>query len=616
MKVPQLVLTLSGLRVDSPTGDAIVEDVALDLRQGEILGLVGESGSGKTTLALSLFGYARAGAKIQAGQLVLNGEQLRSWSAMRSARGRLISYVPQDSGSALNPSLRVGSAIDDMLIEHGGGKDAGVRAKVLELVGLSGSSAFQRRFPHQLSGGQQQRVSTAIALVAEPRIVVLDEPTTGLDVVTQARLLEELRRLRDDEGVAMLYVSHNLAVVAQIADRIAVMYGGRIVEEGPTETVLRYPRHPYTRGLLSSIPDHTNPRRLEPMAGVAVGVGDRPAGCSFAPRCPLRQAHCSVSMPDLEDISADHRVRCFEWRAAPKFELQFVDLRARSAPRNSAPVLEIRDLCAEYRSRSGLVIAAEDVSFEIHGGECVALVGESGSGKTTIARTIVGLHPVAGGTITLGGDELAGSAKRRTLEQRRRIQIVFQNPSETLNPRHTVEQTICRPLRILRSLSSAEADSEVKRLLELVRLPWGLARRYPSELSGGERQRVAIARALAPRPDVMICDEITSALDVSVQAAVLELLDDLREQLQLSILFISHDLGVVATIADRILVLERGRICEQGAVGAVLRHPDHAYTQKLLAAAPSLSAPPNIPAATPLEHGGGPTTVEYPAPQT
>ena len=272
------------------------------------------------------------------------------------------------------------------------------------------------------------------------------------------------------------------------------------------------------------------------------------------------------------------------------FRVRFVDLEARSTQGEAAPVLEASGLRAEHRSRGGVVIAAEDVSFALQGGECVALVGESGSGKTTIARTIVGLHPPTAGSISLGGVELAPDARRRSLDQRRRIQIVFQNPSQTLNPRHIVADAIVRPLRFLARLSRADAEKEVQRLLELVRLPSRLAKSYPAELSGGERQRVAIARALAPGPELIICDEITSSLDVSVQAAVLKLLDDLRDQLKLSMLFISHDLGVVATIADRVLVLENGRICEEGSVGTVLREPVHPYTQRLLAAAPSLSA--------------------------
>jgi peptide/nickel transport system ATP-binding protein len=585
-----IVLELAGLRVETPGGDAIVEDVGLDLRRGEILGLVGESGCGKTTTALSLFGYAQGGARIHAGDFTLDGERLATWDALRGARGRLISYLPQSSGTALNPSLRVRAAIGDMLAEHGGDVERGARERVLEKVGLPSDAEFQRRFPHQLSGGQQQRVCTAIAIVGGPPMVVLDEPTTGLDVVTQARVLEELLRLRDEEGVAMLYVTHDLAVVAQIADRIAVMYAGRIVEQGPAHTVLTEPRHPYTRGLLASIPDHASPRRLEPMSGVVAGVGERPPGCAFAPRCPLHRPHCDEAMPPLFPVGPNHQARCYEWERTPELRLQRANLEARAGDPAAPTVLEVRGLRAEHAARrGGAVVAAEDVWFTVARGECVALVGESGSGKTTIARTIVGLHPVAGGELRLFGETLPAMARRRSIEQRRRVQIVFQNPGEALNPRHTVRAAIARPLRVLRGMSRAAAEAEVSQLLDQVRLPQRVADRYPLELSGGERQRVGIARALAPQPELIVCDEITSALDVSVQAAVLQLLGELRDELGLSMLFITHDLGVVATIADRVLVLEQGRVCEEGSVAAVLTAPEHPYTRRLLASAPSLA---------------------------
>jgi peptide/nickel transport system ATP-binding protein len=331
----------------------------------------------------------------------------------------------------------------------------------------------------------------------------------------------------------MVYVSHDLAVVAQIADRIAVMYAGRIVEEGPAAAVLAEPKHPYTRGLIASIPDHVTPRRPRGMPGIAVGVGEHPVGCAFVPRCSQKVDRCEAELPELEEIADARRARCFEWRRTPALEPAERALggaAARAAETGTA-LLAVEGLRAEHGARFGTVVAADDVSFTLSGGECVALVGESGSGKTTIARCVAGLHPPAAGRILLDGVELAGKARKREREQRRRIQIVFQNPYDSLNPRHRVADAVARPARVLRDLPQQEAETEVAELLERVRLPARIARRFPGELSGGERQRVAIARALAAHPDVLICDEVTSALDVSVQAAVLEVLSELRAEL-------------------------------------------------------------------------------------
>ena len=598
--VDRAVLQARGLRVELASGAAIIEDVSLDLRPGEILGLVGESGSGKTTTALSLFGYRERGVRAAQGNIEISGQPLASEQAFRGARGRLVSYVPQNPGQSLNPSLRVAAAIEDMLRAHQGppGGQAGA-AGLLDRVGLPSGPEFGRRYPHQLSGGQQQRVCIAVALASGPDVVVLDEPTTGLDVITQDRILAELLRLRDEQQVAMLYITHDLAVVSQIASRIAVMYAGRIVEQGTVDEILRQPRHPYTRGLLASTPDHLRPRVLQPMPGTGAAVGERPPGCAFAPRCAQAVARCAAELPPLEQTGAGHLARCFEWRATPPLPagpappvltaaaLSPAPLAPAVAP--AAVVLEATGLRAEYRSRHHTVVAARDVSFRLTRGGCVALVGESGSGKTTIARVIAGLHPLAGGELRLDGAALPADARRRPRSQRRRIQIVFQNPAEALNPRHTVASAIARPARVLRGLSRAGAGAEVSRLLAAVRLPPQTARRYPGELSGGECQRVAIARALAGQPEILVCDEITSALDVSVQAVVLELLRDLRARLGISVIFITHDLGVVAAVAEQVLVLHDGAICEAGTAGQILGHPQHEYTQRLLAAAPSLS---------------------------
>jgi peptide/nickel transport system ATP-binding protein len=588
------VLKADDLRVELANGSAIIEGVSFELRAGEILGLVGESGSGKTTTARSLFGHQERGVARRSGEILLAGERLATQESFLRARGGSLSYVPQNPGTSLNPSLRILAAIDDMLRAHRAGPgraaEGGAAGAQLARVGLPAEWEFGRRFPHQLSGGQQQRVCIAIALSCDPAVVVLDEPTTGLDVVTQDRILHELIRLRDERGVAMLYITHDLAVVGQIANRIAVMYAGRIVEQGPAEQILSAPRHPYTRGLVASTPDHLRPRLLDVMTGIAAGVGDRPQGCAFAPRCVQRAERCDTELPRLEEAVPGHEVRCFEWVSTPALDWGQAGVRAAADTATRRAMLEVESMSAEYRSHRSRHVVVHDVSFAVEAGACVALVGESGSGKTTIARVIAGLHPPSAGQIRVGGKTLPGRAQQRNAEDRRRIAIVFQNPAEALNPRHTVISSVARPARILRGMDRSGAEAEARRLLEAVRLHGRIAERYPGELSGGERQRVAIARALAGRPDVLVCDEVTSALDVSVQAVVLELLRDLRQQLGISVVFITHDLGVVAAVAERVLILEAGSICEEGTTAGVLGTPQHEYTKRLLDAAPSLSS--------------------------
>jgi peptide/nickel transport system ATP-binding protein len=583
-------LEARGVHVETVSGLAIVEDLSLALAPGEILAVVGESGSGKTTAALSMLGYARAGARITAGSIRVQGEELigRSTADLRHIRGRLISYVPQDPATALNPSMRIGDQVVAVLRTHLSGEDSDARtAEVLSQVGLPNDKAFRRRFPHQLSGGQQQRVAIAVALACRPSVVVFDEPTTALDVVTQRTVLDEIRRLRDELGIAMMYVSHDLAVVASIADRIAVFYAGRLVEVAPTARLLSEPLHPYTRALLAAVPEHAEPRQLRGIPGAAPSLNDRPMACAYAPRCPLASERSRQERPELEEARSGHFVACHEVGHTQAVAVELPPPVHRTGDR-SQPLLDVQNLVATYPSRQGPVTVCHSLSFRIPAGTSLAVVGESGSGKTTLARCIAGLHARTGGVVGFAGEDLAPLAERRTPEQRRRVQMIFQNPYGSLNPAHTVGDSVGRAAVVLRGLRGEAARAEARDMLERVRLSPRTLDRYPGELSGGERQRVAIARALVAQPDLLICDEITSALDVSVQAAVVELLESLRVELSLSLLFISHDLAVVSTIADSVMVLEHGHIREQGDVRTVLAAPRDDYTRRLVAAVPRL----------------------------
>jgi peptide/nickel transport system ATP-binding protein len=577
------------LSISLSSGDHIIEGVSLRVEPGQALGLVGESGSGKTTTALALLGYTAPGVFVTGGSITVDGDQMsgRSEREVRRARGRVISYVPQDPATSLNPAQRIGNGLRVMVGTHLGGEAIEERiTQVLEDVQLPSDPEFLRRFPHQLSGGQQQRVTIATAVSCKPPIVVLDEPTTGLDVITQARVIAAVDRLRREHGLGLIYVSHDLAVVSQVADQVAVMYAGRVVEEGPTQDVLGDPRHPYTRGLIEAIPDPQTIRRLRGIPGISVGVGERPSGCSFAPRCALAVEECRAGIPDLQAAGAGHEVRCIRWSEVERLELTPANVAL--PPPEGEPLLTVERLCIEYGPGRSAKRVVHDLDLKLHRQETLALIGESGSGKTTIARCIAGLHAPAVGKISFDGEVLAERAQARTRDARRRIQYIFQNPYDSLNPRQNVRDQIMRPVRILLGLRGEEAGKRVDSLVDRVRLPKRIGERFPTELSGGERQRVAIARALAPDPDLLICDEITSALDVSVQAAVLELLEELRGELGLAMLFITHDLGVVSSIADRGIVLQQGRICETAAIRDLLDRPTAGYTRELLSAAPRL----------------------------
>jgi peptide/nickel transport system ATP-binding protein len=573
------------------TGTPVISEVSFEIARGEIFGVVGESGSGKTTVGLAMLGHARRGLRIAGGTVQLGDRDILTLDdeELRRLRGSLVSYVPQDPASSLNPALRIGTQLREVVEAHGNRSGSALSERVAEMmreVALPDDPAFLKRYPHELSGGQQQRVGLAMAFANRPSLIVLDEPTTGLDVTTQAHVLSTVRELATLHDVAALYVSHDLAVVATLAERVAVMYAGRVVEIGGAEELFTSAGHPYTRRLVGAIPRLTGGRSLVGIPGHAVSPGRRPPGCSFAPRCTLRIDQCEAAMPPLLPVGPGHAVRCI------RAELVLAEAQSRvgdpidmpEADEAEQPALRLADVVASY----GQTEILHSVSLSLAHHECLALVGESGSGKTTIARAIAGLHRNWTGTIALGGTKLPPAARQRSSEARRQIQYIFQNPYGSLNPRHTVGQIVGQPLRVFGTASGREADRRIADMLERVSLTAAYARRYPDQLSGGERQRVAIARALVCDPTVLICDEVTSALDVSVQAAIVELLGSLQRDLGLSMLFITHNLPLVRSIAQRVAVLSQGNIAELGETAQVLTDPQAPYTRQLLADTPSL----------------------------
>jgi peptide/nickel transport system ATP-binding protein len=592
----QDAVTVRDLQIDvADTRTPVVTDISFEIAPGEILGVVGESGSGKTTVGLALLGHARRGLAIAGGSVLLGGRDILALSdeQLRRLRGSVVSYVPQDPASSLNPALRVGLQLREVLEAHAGERDSGGAARAdhsariaetMREVALPDDPQFLRRYPHELSGGQQQRIGLAMAFANRPRLIVLDEPTTGLDVTTQAHVLSTVRELAKLHDVAALYVSHDLAVVAALARRVAVMYAGRIVELGTAEALFTSAGHPYTRRLIGAIPRLTGGRSLLGIPGHAASPGNRPPGCSFAPRCSMRIEQCEQEIPALRPVSADHLVRCIRAEEVLTQEQRRIGDPIDMPAAEDLAALRLDSVVASY----GRLEVVHSVSLSLAAHECLALVGESGSGKTTIARAIAGLHRNWTGKITLGDVPLQASARRRDADSRRRIQYIFQNPYGSLNPRRTVGDIIEQPLRLFGTASGRDASRRVGEMLERVSLTASYAARYPDQLSGGERQRVAIARALVCDPAVLICDEVTSALDVSVQAAIVELLGNLQRDLGLSMLFITHNLPLVRSIAQRVAVLHEGVIAEIGDAAQVLGTPGQPYTRQLIADTPSL----------------------------
>ncbi|MBE2277078.1 MAG: ABC transporter ATP-binding protein [Rhodobacteraceae bacterium] len=525
------VVDVQGLCVRlSATGEEVVSDVTFSIGRGEILGVVGESGSGKTSIGMTLLGYLRKGAEVSAGEIRVDGTDMRRApeAELRRMRGAVVSYIPQDPAAALSPRLTIGTQLAETLSAHGRkGRDAAARiAAMMRALDLPDDRAFLRKYPHQLSGGQKQRICIGMAFLLNPAVVMLDEPTTGLDVLTQDSVLRTVRRLCADHQVAALYVTHDLPVVAGVAHRVMVMKSGHIVEQGPVAEVFARPQHAYTRELIAAAPD-ISCRHHFGRAVPAPATATSPAGPP------------------------------------------------------AAPVLRVVGLDAHYDRRQVL----HGVALDLAPGECLALVGQSGSGKSTLSRTIIGLHNASAGAIVLDGETLANLARDRTPAQRKRLQYVFQSPFTALNPRRSVAEAIAAPIR---TFGETPDRTRIAELLDMVSLSQRVASLYPSDLSGGERQRVAIARAMATDPDVLLCDEITSALDVSVQAAIVRLLKSLQEERQVSMIFVTHNLALVRSLADRVAVMQGGRIVETGPTDRVLDNPEADYTRLLVEITPSM----------------------------
>ncbi|HLU54117.1 MAG TPA: ABC transporter ATP-binding protein [Pseudonocardia sp.] len=567
----------------------VVDEINLELRPGEVVGLVGESGSGKTTAGTALLGYARPGAVIERGKLLFEGQDILAlpWEQVRPIRGMKIAYVPQDPGAALNPAIRIGRQIVELLELHGVGtpQERLERARAgLREVGLPDDDEFLARYPHQLSGGQVQRVALAMAFLPRPKVLVLDEPTTGLDVTTQGMVLRTMAQLCRSYQVAALYVTHDLAVVANIADRVAVMYAGRIVELGPREQMFSQPAHPYTRALLDAIPHLSHARALTGIPGNTPAPGRRPSGCRFHDRCAYVQDRCRETEPVDVEVGPDHTAKCHRVGEIGVWDLARGNVADTDPTKQREIILTVEDLRVFYGRKE----VVHGVGFDVAKAEVVALVGESGSGKTTISRCIGGLLDSWTGQVVFEGRSLGKGARARSVEDRKRIQYIFQNPYLSLNPRLTIAQIVARPMELFGIAKGKAARERVVELLEAVALGPAVLDLRTDRLSGGERQRVAIARALAAEPDLLVCDEITSALDVSVQGSIVELLEDLRKERGISMLFVTHNLALVRSIAARVQVLNAGELVESGFVVEVLDSPKQEYTRRLLSNSPTV----------------------------
>ncbi|MEX3977201.1 ABC transporter ATP-binding protein [Paraburkholderia caribensis] len=602
-------LTIVGLTVAYRTRGRereVLQDVSFRIRRGESYGLVGESGCGKSTVAMATLRYLARNGRVKAGRISIAGKEVHSLdaAALRELRANRISMVYQDPSRALNPSLTIARQVAEAFEASGATSEDALKqtADMLRKVRIAEPERVMDSYPHQLSGGMQQRVVIAMALASKPALLILDEPTTGLDATVEAEVLDLVAQLRDEFHTAVLFISHNLAVIGRMCERVGVLYAGKLVEEGATQDVFARPRHPYTVGLLRCLPTVGRSKdtdRLDTIAGSLPQPGSVAQGCIYAERCRLADDRCRREAPPPYRVSARHgdqMSRChYHERAMELPRLTSVDAPAQAfgnaghAARDASPVLRAENVSKTFHVGGAALRAVDDVSLELAKGETLGLVGESGSGKTTLAKLLLGLvSPDAGSVIELDGTPLPARVTHRNDEQVKSLQIVFQNPDSALNRAHSVRRLIGRALSRLSALHGDAREERLASLAQAVRLPDRYLGSRTRQLSGGLKQRVAIARAFAGDPRIVVCDEPTSALDVSVQAAILNLLADLQRDRSVSYVFISHDLNVVRYLSDRIAVLYVGRLLEIGPASAVFGGPHHPYTEALLSSVPAL----------------------------
>ena len=587
--------------IHSPRGEVhAVRDVSFEIEGGETLALVGESGCGKSMTALALMRLLPPGAAVTSGEVLLDGTDLLSLTEreMRRVRGGLVSIIFQDPATGLNPVMTVGDQIAEVLLLHGcpSRREAHEAARGwLERVGIDHPQARMKAFPHELSGGQKQRVMIAMALAAEPKVVIADEPTTALDVTLQAQVLALLRQLQREQGVALILITHDLAVVEQMADRVELMYAGEILEQADRKDFFDGPMHPYARRLLAAVPEEGKKGRpLEGIPGMVPDLANLPEGCAFSGRCPLARAACREAGVALVPAGKARLVRCL-------FPGEAVEMAQGDSLKGAQPgrtVLKIENLSVTYEAGGGLFsaprrfAAVKGVSLTLRAGETLALVGESGSGKTTIGKAVLGLlsgQARIEGRVSIDGTDVFAAGSKGVRSLRRAAQIIFQDPFASLDPRMTIGESIAEGVRALGVETGSESiDELVRKLLLRVGLPQDAAHRLPHEFSGGQRQRIAIARALAVQPQLIICDEPTSALDVSVQAQILNLMKEIQRERGVAYLFITHNFAVVEYLADRVAVMKDGQIVEMGETAELMRAPSTDYCARLLAAVPRL----------------------------